>query len=74
MAGRTGQAFAWPVPLVPGLLPPCGPPPYCVATIGGGSLIEPRSIRKMRYPFFTRELRLGLLVLLSTSDLEVRHG
>jgi len=74
MAGRTGQAFAWPVPLVPGLLPPCGPPPYCVATIGGGSLIEPRSIRKMRYLLFTQELRLGLLVLMPISVLEVRHG
>jgi len=28
----------------------------------------------MRYPFFTQELRLGLQVLLSTSDQEVRHG
>lgn len=74
MVGRTGQAFAWPVPLVPGLLPPCGPPPYCVATIGGGSLIEPRSIRKMRYLLFTQELRPWPMVLLSASDLEVRHG
>ncbi len=29
---------------------------------------------KMRYPLFTPELRLGLQVLLSTSDQEVRHG
>lgn len=74
MADRVGQAFAWPVPSDAGLLPPHGPPPLPCSNGGRRLLNRLRSIRKMRYPFFTRELRLGLQVLLSTSDLEVRHG
>lgn len=74
MAGRVRQAFAWPVPLDAGFSPLHGPPPMLVRRLVGGSLTRPRSIRKMRYPFFTRELRLGLQVLLFTSNPEVRHG
>ena len=72
--GPCGAGFCLAGSLGSRLSPPCGPPPIRVTTVGSGSLIEPRSIRKMRYPFFTRELRLGLQVLLFTSDQEVRHG
>lgn len=40
LAGSLGLRF----------LPPYFLPPYCVRTVGGGSLIKPRYIREMCYP------------------------
>ncbi|NQD95785.1 hypothetical protein HP532_24310 [Pseudomonas sp. CrR25] len=75
MAGRAGQASAWPVPSDAGIATPVRSATHNrVATAGDGSLISSRSIRNMHYPPFTPGLRLGLFGLSSASNPEVRHA
>ena len=73
MAGRAGQAFGLAGSLGRRYFDPrTVRHPNRVETVVGDSSNSSRSIRKMRYPPFTQELRLGLPIQ-STSSLEVRH-